>query len=67
MKKNNFLSAFKWSYLAYIIPNLILPFFTIYIAQLLSPTDYGIFALSLVFVGALNAFQASGFRPFIIK
>lgn len=67
MKKNNFLFAFKWSYLAYIIPNLILPFFTIYIAQLLSPTDYGIFALSLVFVGALNAFQASGFRPFIIK
>tara|TARA_Y100001935_G_scaffold250652_1_gene251158 strand:+ start:22556 stop:24004 length:1449 start_codon:yes stop_codon:yes gene_type:complete len=67
MNKNNFLSAFKWSYLAYIVPNLILPFFTIYIAQLLSPKDYGIFTINLIFVGLLNSFQTSGFRPFIIK
>jgi len=66
-KKNNIFNSFKWSYLAYIVPNLILPLLTVIIARTLSPSDYGIFSMNLVFVGALNTLQALGIRAFIIK
>jgi len=65
--KNDIFNSFKWSYLAYIIPNLILPILTIIIARTLSPSDYGIFSMNLIFVGALNIIQALGIRAFIIK
>ena len=67
MQNNNIFNSFKWSYLSYIVPNLLLPILTIVIARTLLPSDYGIFAMNLVFVGALNTLQALGLREFIIK
>lgn len=67
MKNNNIFNSFKWSYLSYIVPNLLLPLLTIVIARTLSPSDYGIFAMNFIFVGALNTIQALGLREFIIK
>jgi len=66
-KNNNIFNSFKWSYLSYIVPNLLLPIFTVFIARTLSPSDYGIFSMNLIFVGAFNTIQALGLREFIIR
>ena len=67
MQNNNIFHSFKWSYLSYIVPNLLLPILTVFIARTLSPSDYGIFSMNLIFVGAFNTIQALGLREFIIR
>ena len=67
MKVSKIFGALKWSYLSYAVPNFILPLITIIIARKLSPSDYGIFSMNIIFVGALSTIQAFGLREFIIK
>lgn len=67
MKVSKIFGALKWSYLSYAVPNFILPLITVIIARKLSPSDYGIFSMNIIFVGALSTIQAFGLREFIIK
>ncbi len=67
MKKNTTLHALKWSTLGHILPQVVSPFITIYIARLLCPEAYGLIAIATIVISFLQRFLAQGFTTALIQ
>jgi len=67
MKKNTTLHALKWSTLGHILPQVVSPLITIYIARLLCPEAYGLIAIATIVISFLQRFLASGFTTALIQ
>lgn len=68
MKVNNSThSAIKWSTLGHVLPQVITPMLTIYIARMLSPEAYGVIAITTIIISFLTLFLAGGFTTALIQ
>lgn len=61
------LKSIKWIALGAVLPKLITPVITIFLAKILIPADFGIISICSIFIGFINLIQGLGFSDFIIK
>ncbi len=67
MKKNKIVNSFIWKFAERLISQGISFFISLVLARLLSPDDYGVIALVLVFINLANVFVTSGFATALIQ
>lgn len=65
--KRKTLSGIKWVTLAGIAQRIIATFTTIVLARLLSPADFGMFALAMVMIDGFGIFKSLGFDTAMIR
>ncbi len=65
--KRNSLKSIKWTTLGMVVPKLISPIFTLWLVNILNPSDFGLLAISLVIIGFTNLLQGLGLIEFLIK
>jgi len=61
------LHSIKWVYLGNLVPKIISPFITIWIARILNPADYGLVAICMVIIGFVDLVQGFGAGDYVIK
>jgi len=61
------LSSIKWVVLANLLPKVITPVISVYLATILIPKDYGVVAISGTLIGFINLIQGFGIIDFIGK
>lgn len=66
LKKSVFSSIF-WKFCERILAQLISFCISIYLARLLSPNDYGIVAMGMIFINIANVFVSNGFSAALIQ
>ena len=66
-EKRTTLHALKWSTLGHILPQVVSPLISIYIARLLCPEAYGLIAVATIVISFLQLFLASGFTTALIQ
>jgi O-antigen/teichoic acid export membrane protein len=67
IKNNTTLYSLKWSTLGHILPQIVSPLITIYIARLLTPEDFGLVAIAMIVISFLEKFLAQGFTTALIQ
>ena len=65
--KTKTLKSIKWVLLSNLLPKLITPIISIYLATILVPQDYGVVAISAAIIGFINIVQGFGVIDFIGK
>ena len=61
------LKNLKWTTLGTIIPQIINPLLSIWLALILDPSAYGIIAIASIFIGFSKILQGIGFGEYIVK
>ncbi len=64
---NKSLGSMKWASLGMILPKLLSPIVTVWLANILDPAAFGVVALASVIIGFSNLIQGLGFSEYIIK
>lgn len=59
--------AVKWSLLSTVVSRLGPPLFTIVLARLLAPGEFGLVAMAMVVITFVTMFQDMGFRPALVQ
>jgi O-antigen/teichoic acid export membrane protein len=67
MLKNSIVNAYKWATLAKIVNQSFSWIITIVLARLLTPADYGLIALAMIFIGFLDLMGTLGTGSAIIQ
>lgn len=65
--KSHTLKSVKWVVFANLLPKLITPVISVYLATILVPSAYGIVAISGTFIGFINIIQGFGIIDYIGK
>lgn len=65
--KNKTISGLKWSFTDSLVNQIIGFFIGIVLARLLSPSDYGIIGMAMVFISISEALVASGLKDALIR
>jgi O-antigen/teichoic acid export membrane protein len=65
--KSDALRSLKWTTLGMVLPKLISPLITLWLVNILNPSDYGLLAVSSVIIGFATLLQGFGLIEFLIK
>src|SRR3990172_12651684 len=65
--KSKTISGIKWVFSASIVQRIILFAGTVILARILSPADFGLFALAFVLIDAFQIFKSLGFDSALIR
>ena len=65
--KKTTIHALKWSTIGSILPRVVNPLITIYIARLLVPETFGLIAIATIVISFLQLFLARGFTTALIQ
>jgi len=61
------IKSLKWTSLSSIIPQVLKPFLTVWLATLIDPSAYGLVAIAAVVIGFNRLIQGMGFSEYIIS
>ena len=65
--KRSSLKSIKWTTLGMVVPKLISPIITLWMVNILNPSDFGLMAISSVIIGFTTLLQGLGLIEFLIK
>lgn len=65
--KNSSIKSIKWTTLGMVVPKLISPIITLWMVNILNPSDFGLMAISSVIIGFTTLLQGLGLIEFLIK
>ena len=66
-KKNSLFKNFKWDFVSVMVKYSVKIFLSVFLSRILSPTDFGLFAIAMVFIDISMLFVNGGYGSAIIK